>query len=92
MTPRSDSDSKFFKDLENISKFNSKFNKPKFIALNRIDCYQLHRYISMEFDCICEDLTWDNELIFNTEIHTHKDLYENLFKLRFKGVQLGQES
>jgi hypothetical protein len=63
----------------------------RMIELNRSDCYMIHRYISEEFDCICEDLTWKNGLVFNTETFSHKDMYENLFKLEFKGVQLGQQ-
>lgn len=82
-----ESDRSLYGQLENWS------GQPttKFILLSKLNAYQLHRYISTDFDCICEDLTWKNGLIFNTETFTHKDLYDNLFKLEFKGKQLGQE-
>ena len=62
----------------------------KMVELSKADCYMIHRHISEEFDCICEDLTWNNGLVFNTDTFTHKDMYENLFKLEYKGVALGQ--
>lgn len=81
------SDKELYRQLENMHSQPS----VKFMLLTKADAYQLHRYISTYFDCICEDLTWKNGLIFNTETFTHKDLYDNLFKLEFKGKQLGQE-
>lgn len=87
MTPTFESDRGLYQQLENWVEQGT----AKFLLLSKLDAYQLHRYISTDFDCICEDLTWKNGLIFNTETFTHKDLYENLFKLEFKGKQLGQE-
>lgn len=87
MTPTFESDRGLYQQLENWVEQGT----VKFLLLSKLDAYQLHRYISTDFDCICEDLTWKNGLIFNTETFTHKDLYENLFKLEFKGKQLGQE-
>lgn len=87
MNPSFSSDKELYRQLETWSKQGT----VKFLLLSKVDAYQLHRYISTDFDCICEDLTWNNGLIFNTETFTHKDLYENLFKLKFKGTQLGQE-
>lgn len=80
------SDKELYRQLDNMA------DQPsvKFLLLNKVDAYQLHRYISTDFDCICEDLTWKNGLVFNTETFTHKDLYDNLFKLEFKGKALGQ--
>lgn len=80
------SDKELYRQLENMA------GQPsvKFMLLSKVDAYQLHRYISTDFDCICEDLTWKNGLVFNTETFTHKDLYDNLFKLEFKGKALGQ--
>lgn len=88
MIPKFDSDRSLFRELDNFTSHGS--SNPKFLLLTKSDCYQIHRHISEEFDCICEDLTWKNGLVFNTETFTHKDMYENLFKLEFKGVTLGQ--
>lgn len=63
----------------------------RIIGLTKIDCFLIHDYFVKKFGGVCEDLTWDNDLVFNCETYTHEDLYNNLFKLRFKGVPLGQE-
>lgn len=88
MTPKFTSDKSLFHELEEITSRSA--GEVKFLLLTKSDCYQLHRYISTDYDCVCEDLTWANGLVFNTDTFNHKDMYENLFKLEFKGVQLGQ--
>lgn len=82
-----DSEKTFFQNME----FMARASTAKIIGLTKINCFNLHKHISMKYDGVCEDLTWDNDLVFNCETYTHEDLYNNLFKLRFKGVQLGQE-
>lgn len=60
-------------------------------ALNKVDCFYLHKQIKEQFDGIHESLTWDTGLVFNCDFYSHEDLYNNLFKLKFDGIQLAQE-
>lgn len=63
----------------------------KCLLLNRADCYFVHKLIKERLEGATDALTWDTGLAFNCEFYSHEDLYDNLFKLRFFGVQLGQE-
>lgn len=84
-TPKS-----FYRLIKQTAEYSN--NKEIIITLSKVDCYLMCKYIATNFDDgICEELTWDNDLIFNCETYTHQEMYDKLFKLKFRGVQLGQE-
>lgn len=61
------------------------------LALNKVECFYLHQQIKEKYEGVHEFLTWDTGLVFNCEFYSHEDLYNNLFKLKFDGMQLAQE-